>query len=78
MDDEALRVVRILVDHGCEPGADYDDAEAQIWFAEANLDEEIELGLIVARDKDWLIMPPDRPGKFLITQAGFDAARDGS
>ena len=53
MDDEALRVVRILVDHGCEPGADYDDAEAQIWFAEADLeDEEIELGLIVARDKD--------------------------
>ena len=79
MDDEALRVVRILVDHGCEPGADYDDAEAQIRFAEADLeDEEIELGLIVARDKDWLIMPPDRPGKFRITQAGFDAAMAGA
>ena len=47
--------------------------------AEADLeDEEIEVGLIVARDKDWLIMPPDRPGKFLITQAGFDAALAGA
>ena len=75
MDDEALRIVRILVEHGCEPGSDYDNALAQTWYAEADLeDEEIELGLIVASDKSWIIMPPDRPGKFQITQIGFDAA----
>jgi len=75
MEDEALRAMRVLIDHGCEPGNDYDDAIIQTWFAEAGLDdEEIELGLVVARDEGWLIMPIDRPGKLHITQAGFDAA----
>jgi hypothetical protein len=63
------------VDHGCEPGLDYDDPSEQGWFAEASLkDEEIEQALMTALDRGWLIMPPERPGKWQITQAGFDAA----
>ena len=75
MEDEALRVIRVLIDHGCEPGPDYPDELSQIWFAEAGLnDAETERGLIAAHHKGWIIMPSDRPGWFRITQAGFDAA----
>jgi hypothetical protein len=75
MEDEALRVLRILIHHGCEPGVDYADEWAQIWFAEAGLgDEEVERALLVARNKGWLIMPDDRPGWFRITQSGLDVA----
>ena len=77
MEDDVLglRVVRVLIDHGCEPGADYADALAQTWFTEAGLDDqECELGLVTARDKGWLVVPPDRPGIFQLTQAGFDSA----
>ena len=77
MNDEALglRVLRILIDRGCEPGADYSDELAQTWFAASDLDDEqTELGFVVARDKGWVIMPTDRPGSFRISQAGFDAA----
>jgi hypothetical protein len=38
--DEAgcgLRVMRILIDHGCEPGNDYADTFAQAWYDEAGL-----------------------------------------
>jgi hypothetical protein len=75
MEEEALRVMRVLIDHGCEPGPEYPDALAQMWFREAGLDDvEVERGLVAARNKGWLIMPSDRPGWFQITQAGFDAA----
>ena len=70
MEDEALRVIRVLIDHGCEPGPDYPDELSQIWFAEAGLnDAETERGLIAAHPKGWIIMPSDRPGWFRITQA---------
>ena len=75
MEEDALRVMRVLVDHGCEPGPDYSDALAQIWFREAGLkDDEVERGIVVARDKEWLILPRDLPGRFQITEPGFDAA----
>ena len=70
--------MRILIDHGCEPGNDYSDMDAQTWYDEAGLtDEENELGLAFARDKEWIIMSRDRLGVFQITQAGFDAATTG-
>ena len=73
--DAAVRIVRVLTDHGCEPHRDYEDPSAQGWFAEAGLeDAEIEQGLMTALDRGWLIMPAERPGKCQITQAGFDAA----
>ena len=66
--DESVRIMRILTDHGCEPGRDYEESIALSWFAEAGLeDEEIEQGLMTARDKGWLIMPPDRPGHCSMT-----------
>jgi hypothetical protein len=67
--------MRILIDHGCEPGNDYTDTLAQTWYDEAGLaDEEHECGLAFARDKQWIIMSRDRLGVFQVTQAGFDAA----
>jgi hypothetical protein len=76
--DEAgcgLRVMRILIDHGCEPGNDYADTFAQAWYDEAGLaDEERERGLALVRDKEWIIMSRERLGIFQVTQAGFDAA----
>jgi hypothetical protein len=75
MEEEALRLMRVLTDHGCESGPVYSDAWAQNWFREAGLDDdEVERGLVVARDKGWLIIPRDRPGRFKITQSGYDAA----
>jgi hypothetical protein len=79
--DEAgwgLRVMRILIDHGCEPGNDYADRLAQTWYDEAGLtDEETERGLAFDRDKEWIIMSRDRLGIFQVTQAGFDVATTG-
>jgi hypothetical protein len=47
--------MRILIDHGCEPGNDYSDMDAQTWYDEAGLtDEEHEHGLAFARDKEWI------------------------
>ena len=75
-DTLGLRVMRILIGRGCEPGPDYSDQLAQTWFAESDLsDEETELGCVVARDNGWLIMAPDRPGSFRLSQAGFEAAK---
>lgn len=76
--DEKLcgaRVMRILTDHGCEPGNDYTDTEAQVWYDEADLaDQDRERGLAFAVDREWIIPSRDRLGIFQITQAGFDAA----
>jgi hypothetical protein len=74
-----LRVMRILIDHGCEPGNDYSDTDAQGWYDEDGLaDQDRERGLAFARDKDWIIMSRDRLGIFQVSQAGFDAATTGS
>ena len=69
------RVMRILIDHGCEPGNDYSDRDGQGWYDEAGLaDPDRERGLAFARDKEWMIMSREHLGIFQITQAGFDAA----
>jgi len=70
--------MRILIDHGIEPGNDYSDMDAQTWYDEAGLtDAEREQGLAFARDKELIIMSKDRLGVFQVTQAGFDAATAG-
>ena len=72
------RVMRILTDHGCEPGNDYADTEAQVWYDEAGLaDQDRERGLAFAVDKEWIVPSRERLGIFQITQAGFDAATTG-
>ena len=73
-----LLIMRILIDHGCEPGNDYSDMDAQTWYDEAGLtDEEHEHGLAFSRDEEWILFSRERLGVFQVTQAGFEAATAG-
>ncbi|MDA9435684.1 hypothetical protein [Bradyrhizobium sp. CCBAU 51627] len=72
-EQEALQVIRILVEHGCGPDIDIADAMAQLWFTEAGLhDCEYERGIGFAGDHRWIVL--SGWGKFRITQAGLVAA----
>ena len=72
-EQEALRVMRVLIDHGCEPDMDIADAMAQSWLTEAGLnDHEYERGIGFAGDHRWIVL--SGWGRFRITQAGLIAA----
>lgn len=71
--EEALLVMRVLIDHGCEPDTGIADAMAQTWFTGAGInDQEYERGLGFASDHRWIVL--NGPGRFEITKAGFSAA----
>ncbi|MHC4042880.1 hypothetical protein [Bradyrhizobium sp. 23AC] len=71
-EQEALRVMRVLIDHGCGPDIDIADAMAQSWLTEAGLNEyESERGIGFAGDHRWIVL--SGWGKFRITQAGLVA-----
>ncbi|MEZ2144826.1 hypothetical protein AAE026_21415 [Bradyrhizobium sp. DN5] len=73
-EQEALRVMRVLIDHGCGPDIDIADAMAQSWLTEAGLnDYESERGIGFAGDHRWIVL--SGWGRFRITQAGLIAAR---
>lgn len=70
---EALRVMRVLIDHGCEPDMDIADAMAQSWLTGAGLnDQECERGIGFAGDHRWIVL--SGWGRFRITHAGLIAA----
>jgi hypothetical protein len=72
--EEALRVMRILIDHQCEPGIEIANAMAQNWFIEAGLEyDKYSIGLARAADNGWLL-PGSKPGTILVTDAGVAAA----
>ncbi|WFU42759.1 hypothetical protein QA640_10020 [Bradyrhizobium sp. CB82] len=72
-EQEALRVMRVLIDHGCGPDIDITDAMAQSWLTEAGLnDYESERGIGFAGDHRWIVL--SGWGRFRITQAGLSAA----
>lgn len=74
-EQEALRVIRVLIDHGCEPDADIANTMAQAWFTDAGLnDEEYERGIGFAGHHGWIVLSRGR--RFQITQAGFTAASE--
>lgn len=72
-EQEALRVMRVLIEHGGGPDIDIADAVAQSWLTEAGLsDYESERGIGFAGDHRWIVL--SGWGKFRITQAGLIAA----
>jgi len=71
-EQEALRVMRVLIDHGCGPDIDIADAMAQSWLTEAGLnDYESERGIGFAGDHRWIVL--SGWGRFRITRAGLIA-----
>jgi hypothetical protein len=71
--DEALQVMKILVEHECEPGVDVANAMAQTWFTQAGLeDDEYKRGLTTAGKQEWLVQTRD--GFIQMTAAGLAAA----
>ncbi|WFU74100.1 hypothetical protein [Bradyrhizobium sp. CB2312] len=72
-EQEALRVMRVLIEHGCGADIDIEDAMAQSWLTEAGLsDYESERGIGFAGDYRWIVL--SGWGRFRITQAGLVAA----
>jgi hypothetical protein len=72
--EAALRVIRVLIEHDCQPGIDISNAAAQGWFTAAGIDDEdYSRGLEEAGAKGWLTLT--RPGMFQVTAAGISAAR---
>ena len=70
---QALRVIRVLIDHGCGPDIDIADVMAQSWLTEAGFNDcESERGIGFAGDHRWIVL--SGWGQFRITQAGFIAA----
>ena len=73
--DEAARVMRLSrTSSGPTTRRNLGEARTHDRSGYGLEDEQIEQGLMTALDRSWLIMPPERPGKCQIAQAGFDAA----
>ena len=73
MQERALRVIQVLIDHQTKAGIDIANAMAQVWFTEAGLhDEEYSLALETAENNGWLI-PGTRLGTIQITHEGWRA-----
>ena len=73
MQDQARRVIQILIDHQSEAGIDIANGMAHVWLTEAGLhDERYSLGLETAENNGWLI-PGKRLGTIQITHEGWRA-----
>ena len=71
--DDALLILRVLIQHGCLPDTDVATTLAQAWFANAGLGrDECLLWLATAAHKQWLVSIT--PGTIWMPDAGLKAA----
>jgi hypothetical protein len=71
--EDALLILRVLIQHGCLPDVDVATTLAQTWFSDAGLGrDECLLWLATAAHNHWLISR--NPGTIRMTDAGLKAA----
>ena len=71
--EDALLILRVLIQHGCLPDVDVATTTAQAWFMDAGLGrDECLLWLATAAHNRWLVS--STPGTIRMTNAGLKAA----
>jgi hypothetical protein len=74
MQDEALKVLRVLLSNRCAPNDEIDVQSMIDWFEEAGLKEDDCLvGLAKAAIRGWVVA--NKGGGLRVTPKGADAAR---